>query len=81
MHGRFGAGGVEQVLDLADALNLLRALDECVDQILRRQLATQLHHALLSVDVDRAFENSTPNYNFAALSSSRVYPQASPSPP
>jgi hypothetical protein len=30
---------VEQALDLADAVDLLRPVDNCVDQVLRRNLA------------------------------------------
>ena len=49
-------GVMEQALDLADAVDLLRPLDERVDQVLRRQLAAQLHDALLRVDADRALD-------------------------
>ena len=49
VHGCFRAWRVQQVLHLTNALDLLGAFDEGVDQILRRQLSTQLHDTFFVV--------------------------------
>src|ERR1051325_8129855 len=52
MHLRGNARDVEEVLDVADALDLADLRLEVVDHVLGRNLAAQLDEPLLDVDVD-----------------------------
>src|SRR5439155_23934459 len=51
---RLGAGQVEQVLDVANALDIPRPVHELVDQLRPVDLAAELNDPVLDVDVDPA---------------------------